>query len=99
MLYVELLLQVECLLLQLMNQVLLVLELLEVLLPLAELLELLLIDRLGDLTIPAALLLHAVFVEKGLKEPLLLGDQGGLSGLIGRQGWGRLALYLKSFSC
>lgn len=82
-----------------MNQVLLVLELLEVLLPLAELLELFLIDRLGDLTITTALLLHAVFVEQGLQEPLLLGDQGGLSRLIGAQGWGGLALYLKSFSC
>lgn len=82
-----------------MNQVLLVLELLEVLFPLAELLELFLIDRLGDLTIPTALLLHAVFVEQGLQEPLLLGDQGGLSRLIGAQGWGGLALYLKSFSC
>jgi len=82
-----------------MNQVLLVLELLEVLLPLAELLELFLIDRLGDLTITTALLLHAVFVKKGLKEPLLLGDQGGLSRLIGGQWWGGLALYLKSFSC
>jgi hypothetical protein len=82
-----------------MYQVLLVLELLQVLLPLAELLELLLIDRLGDLTIPAALLLHAVFVEKGLQESLLLGDKRGLSRLIGHQGWGGLALYLKSFSC
>lgn len=49
-----------------MNQGLLVLELLQVLLPLAELLELLLVDGLGDLTIPTALFLHAVFVEEGL---------------------------------
>lgn len=68
-----------------MNQVLLVLELLEVLLPLAELLELLLIYGLGDLTIPTALLLHAVFVEQGLKESLLLSDQGCLSCFIGVQ--------------
>ena len=82
-----------------MNQGLLVLELLQVLLPLAELLELLLIDGLGDLTVPAALFLHAVFVEQGLKESLLLGDQGGLSCLIGGQGWGGFSLNLKSFSC
>lgn len=82
-----------------MNQVLLVLELLEVLLPLAELLELLLIYRLGDLTIPTALLLHAVFVEQGLKESLLIGYQGCLSCLIGGQGWGGFSLSLKSFSC
>jgi hypothetical protein len=56
-----------------------------VLLPLAELLELLLIYGLGDLTIPTALLLHAVFVEQGLKESLLLSDQGCLSCFIGVQ--------------
>ena len=81
-----------------MNQGLLVLKLLQVLLPLAELLELLLVDGLGDFTIPAALLLHAVFVKQGLKESLLLGDQGGLSCLIGGQGRGGVSLNLKSFS-
>lgn len=98
MLGVELLLKIKGLLLQLMNQVLLVLELLEVLLPLAELLKLLLINGLGNLTVPTALLLHSVFVEQGLKESLLLGDQGRLSCLIGGKMWERFSLDLKSFS-